>query len=159
MSESAVNEGVLVDGFYLEDFEVGQRFKTGGRTVTETDVLNYAGLSGDFNPLHIDAEFAAETQFGQRIAHGPCVYSIASGLVTALRLFEGTAIAFAELKWRFLGPVFIGDTINVELEVNSVRPSSSKPDRGVVVLDLTVRNQDGDSVQEGSWTQIMKSKG
>ena len=139
---------------FFDALTPGREWVTGGRTVTEHDVMTFAGLSGDFNPLHVDAEFAKAGPFGARIAHGPCTYSIASGLITGLGIFDGSAIAFLELTWRFTAPVFIGDTVSARMSVRDSRPSR-KPDRGVVTFDIQVLNQDGVVVQEGSWVHLM----
>lgn len=104
-------------GKYFEEFVVGDTLTSPGRTITETDVMLFAGLSGDYNELHTNTEFSAGTPFGQRIAHGLLGLSIASGLVGRLGLIEGTAIAFTGLEWRFKAPVFIGDTIHVRAQV------------------------------------------
>jgi acyl dehydratase len=139
---------------FFDDLTAGREWETGGRTVTEHDVLTFAGLSGDFNPLHVDAEFAKTGPFGARIAHGPCTYAIASGLITGLGIFDGSAIAFLELQWRFTAPVYIGDTITARMSVRDAR-LSKKGDRGVVTFDIQVLNQDGTVVQEGSWVELM----
>ena len=97
---------------YFEDFEVGQRFVTAGRTVTEADVVNFAGVSGDYNPIHTDAEFAKSTPFGQRIAHGLLVLSMLTGLRQRTGATDGTLIAWLEIRnYKFLKPVLIGDTV------------------------------------------------
>jgi acyl dehydratase len=98
---------------YFEDFQVGQRFTTPARTVTEADIANFAGVSGDFNPIHTDAEFARSTPFGERIAHGLLVLSMLTGLRQRSGHFEGTIVAWLEIRnYRFLKPVFIGDTVH-----------------------------------------------
>lgn len=115
---------------YFEDFEVGQRFVTAGRTVTEADVVNFAGVSGDYNPIHTDAEFAKSTPFGQRIAHGLLVLSMLTGLRQRTGATDGTLIAWLEIRnYRFLKPVLIGDTVHGETEIVEKR-ETSKPDRG-----------------------------
>ncbi len=138
-------------GRFFDDFEVGQCWVTGARTVTDADVVNFAGLSGDFNPLHTDEEFARGTQFGGRIFHGPGVFAVAVGLESKLGLKDGTALAFLGMKWDMVGPVRIGDTIHVVQTVAEVRASRSKPDRGIVTFDVQVRNQKDETVQEGQW--------
>src|SRR5215210_7875646 len=105
-------------GMYFEEFAVGQRVRTSSRTITEADIVSFAGLSGDFNQIHIDAEYAKSTPYGQRIAHGLLVLSIASGLGVQTGIMEGTILAFREIiEWKFVAPVFIGDTLHVDLEV------------------------------------------
>jgi acyl dehydratase len=138
-------------GLYLDEFAVGQGWVTPARTITEADLVNFAGLSGDFNPLHTDEEFARKTQFGGRIFHGPGVFSVAVGLESRLGLKEGTAIAFLGMTWNLRRPVLIGDTIHVEQIVAEVRPSRTKQDRGVVTFDVTVKNQINDVCHDGQW--------
>ena len=138
-------------GLHLEDFFVGQSWVTPARTITDADLVNFAGLSGDFNPLHTDEEFARQTQFGGRIFHGPGVFSVAIGLESRLGIKEGTAIAFLGMSWNLRRPVHIGDTIRVEQRVAAVRPSASKPDRGVVTFDVLVKNQRDEVCHDGQW--------
>lgn len=139
---------------YFEDFLVGEGFTTKARTITETDVVNFAGLSGDFNPLHMDETFARTTPYGRRIAHGLAVLSICSGLSQSLGIFDGTVLAFLGLEWTFVKPVFIGDTIRLRQTVGSAR-ETSKLDRGILVLDSEVLNQDGVVVQRGKRTLML----
>jgi acyl dehydratase len=143
---------------YLEDFKVGEKAVSPGRTVTEADIVMFAGLSGDWNELHTNAEFMKDSPFGQRIAHGLLTLSIASGL--ALRT-KGTTpveiLAFLGMdKVRFTAPVFIGDTIRVEAEVIEARPSKSMPGAGILKFKNTVKNQRDENV--ATWeTAIMVS--
>jgi acyl dehydratase len=135
---------------YLEDLEAGQTFVSAARTVTEADVVAFAGLSGDFNPIHTDAEFAKDSAYGQRVVYGLLGLSIATGLLDRLGVFSGSAIAMLGIAdWTFTGPVFIGDTVHLELTILGVRPSRSKPDRGVVERRFDLRNQRGELVQTG----------
>ena len=100
-------------GLFYEDFHAGQKIVTVGRTITESDIVTFAGLSGDYNQLHTDAEFSRQGSFGQRIAHGLLGLSITSGLALRTGFLEGTVIAFREIsEWKFTKPVFIGDTIH-----------------------------------------------
>ena len=145
-------------GLYFEDFALGQAIITQGRTVTETDVVTFAGLSGDYNQIHTDAAYAAGTPFGQRIAHGLCAMSIASGLVTLTGVMEGTVLAFREIQeWKFSKPVFFGDTLHVEAEVVELKPLP-RLNGGGVTIKLNVVNQKGDVVQSGKWTVLMLSR-
>jgi acyl dehydratase len=143
---------------YLDDFEEGQHWTTPARTITDADVTNFAGISGDYNPLHTDEEFAKKTQFGGRIFHGPGVFAIATGLESRLGIKEGTAIAFLGMTWNLKAAVKIGDTIHVEQTVAAVRPSSSKPDRGVVTFDVSVLNQRNEVCQDGQWLVMFKTR-
>ena len=134
---------------YYEDFEEGETYETNARTVTETDVVSFSGLSGDFNPLHTDAEKAKSTPFGERIAHGLLVLSISSGLINQTGMFAGTTLAFLGLEdWRFKAPVRFGDTVHVRMTVEEKRPSS-KGGRGIVRWRREVVNQHGEVAQAG----------
>jgi acyl dehydratase len=145
-------------GLYWEEWEIGKSFETAARTVTETDVVNFAGISGDYNPLHINEEYCKKTQFGTRIAHGPLVYAIAAGLLFQLHLYDDTLIAFLGFEsLKFTKPVKIGDTIYAKVTVTEVT-ETSKPDRGVMKRQLQVINQHGEIVQDGIQAFLMKRK-
>jgi len=142
-------------GLTFDQFEVGARYCSAARTVTEADVVAFAGLSGDFNPLHTDAEFARATPFGERIAHGLLVVAMASGMANWTGIFEGTTLALMEQVIRYQGAVKFGDTLHLELEVLEKTPTS-KPDRGVVKFAARVLNQRHEAVVDGVWTLMMK---
>ncbi|BDW11608.1 MaoC family dehydratase [Polynucleobacter sp. SHI8] len=145
-------------GLYWEEWEVGKSYETAARTVTETDVVNFAGISGDYNPLHINEEYCKKTQFGTRIAHGPLVYAIAAGLLFQLHLYDDTLIAFLGFEsLKFTKPVKIGDTIYAKVTVTEVT-ETSKPDRGVMKRQLQVINQHGEIVQDAIQAFLMKRK-
>ncbi|NPA31274.1 MAG: dehydratase [Chloroflexi bacterium] len=145
-------------GRYFEEFQEGERIVTAARTVTEADVVNFAGLSGDYNPIHTDAEFAARTPFGRRIAHGLLVTSIASGLAMQTGFLEGTTLAFREIReWKFVKPVFIRDTVHVVITVEKTR-AMRRLGGGAVDFKLDVRNQHGDTVMKGVWTVLVLSR-
>jgi acyl dehydratase len=145
-------------GMFFEEFAAGQKVITAGRTVTEGDIVSFAGLSGDFNQIHTDAEYSRGTPFGQRVAHGLCVLSIASGLAVQTGIMEGTIMAFREVnEWKFSLPVYIGDTIHVELEVLETK-ALPRLGGGAIVLALDVKNHKGESVQKGKWTALMLSR-
>ena len=145
-------------GMFWEEWKIGAEFQTASRTITEADVVNFAGISGDYNPLHIDEEFCKQTQFGTRIAHGPLVYSIAAGLLFQLHLYDDTLIAFLGFdSLKFTLPVKIGDTVRVRVEVLEKR-ETSKPDRGVMKRLLQVLNQRDEVVQEGVQAFLLKKK-
>lgn len=134
---------------YFEDFYVGQTFKSPARTVTETDIVMFAGLSGDYNPLHTDSEFCKNTIFGEKIAHGLLGLSILTGLSTRLGIFDGTAIAFLGIEnWKFVKPILTNDTIHFEMEVIEVR-ETSKSDRGIIFRKFELKNQKDEVVQSG----------
>ncbi len=145
-------------GLYFEDFEVGQRFYSIGRTITEGDIVTFAGLSGDYNQIHTDAQFAEKTPYQQRIAHGLLVTSIASGLVMQSGLIEGTTLAFREIKnWKFAKPTYIGDTVHVEVEVQNTK-ALRRLGGGAVDMALSVKNQNDDVVMKGLWTVLIVSR-
>ena len=144
-------------GMYFEEFEVGQRITSPGRTITEADVVTFAGLSGDSNTIHTDAEYAKGTPFGQRVAHGLLGVSIVSGLAMRTGIMEGTVIAFREIKnWKFSLPVFIGDTIHVIMEVKE-KKAMPRLGGGQILLSLDVRNQDDQTVMKGIWTVLVQT--
>jgi acyl dehydratase len=145
-------------GMYFEEFAAGQTVITPGRTVTEADVVAFAGLSGDFNQIHTDAEFAKTTPFGQRVAHGLCVLSIVSGLAVQTGVMEGTILAFREVsEWKFSQPVFMGDTIHAELQVVETKPLP-RLGGGLIGIALNVKNQKGETVHRGKWQVLMASR-
>ena len=143
---------------HFETLSIGDTFTTAARTVTEADIVAFAGLSGDYNALHTDAEYAAGTPHGGRIAHGLLVLSIVSGLSTRLpvmKCMERTILGLASLQCRWRRPTKIGDTIHVVLEVVDKQPGA-KSDRGCVVLRRTAINQRGEAVMESDWSLILR---
>jgi acyl dehydratase len=148
----------LNKGKYFEEFCQGQEFITAGKTVTEADLIIYTGFSGDYNPLHVDEEFAKGTPYKGRIAQGFMGLALASGLYSRMGIFDGTIIAFAGIEnWRFLRPIFINDTISVSLKVIDTR-LTSKRDRGVVKFDVTILNQKQEALQQGVIAMLMAVK-
>ncbi len=137
-------------GLWFEEFHPGLILESAGRTVTEADILLFAGLSGDFNPLHTDEEFARGTPFRRRIAHGMLVQAIATGLGVRTGVFERTLQALTEMTIHWHAPVFPGDTIRLLLEVSGL---DSEPSRrsGVVVFNARVLNQESKVVCDGEW--------
>lgn len=118
-------------GMFYEDFELGMALVT-ARTITSTDIVNFACLSEDFNEIHTNFEYCKSTPFGEPIAHGPLIYAVAGGLTYASGINDGTLLALMEITdWRMLAPVKHGDTNSVHATVSALRPSS-KPDRGAV---------------------------
>ena len=135
-------------GLYFEDFEVGQEFSTPARTVTQTDIVNFACLSGDFNDVHTNFEYCKTTPFGEPIAHGPLVYAIMGGLQYASGINDGTVLALLQIDgWRMLSPVKHGDTIRMMSKVIE-KKETSKPDRGVVSFEHRCVKHDGTIAQE-----------
>jgi acyl dehydratase len=153
---SSLETAERATGLYFDDFIVGQSWVTPARTITEADVVAFAGLSGDYNSIHTNEEFAKTTQFGGRIFHGPGVFAVATGLESRLGIKDGTAIAFLGMTWSLKAPVRIGDTIKVHQRVAALKPSMSKPDRGVVSFDLQVTNQHDEVCQDGQWIVMFR---
>ncbi len=143
--------------YYFEDLEPGVTVETARRTITETDIVLFTGLSGDFNPLHTDALFAAQTQFGERIAHGLLVLAVATGLANQLGFLQGTAEAFTGLEWKYRAPVKAGDTIRARIAVLKKRalPGYSG---GLVTFDVEILNQRDETAQKGTWTVMVRGK-
>jgi acyl dehydratase len=146
-----------VRGMYFEDFEVGLEIQTAARTITETDLVNFAGISGDFNFIHIDAEASKSTPFGQRVAHGMLVASIATGLAVQQGFIDGTTLAFRELTWKFTKPVLIGDTVQVQVQVIETK-AMPRLGGGLVAFETRVVNQKGEVVHKGEWRMLMKAR-
>lgn len=144
---------------YLDDLELGQEWTSAGRTVTEFDVVTFATWSGDMHPLHTNEEYAKTTEFRTRVFHGPGALSLAFGLEMALGWKNGSAIAFLGINnWSLRAPIRIGDTITVREEVTGLRPSTSKPDRGVVTTRVQILNQHGVVCQEGDWVVLLSRR-
>jgi acyl dehydratase len=134
---------------YLRDIQEGDSFTTARRTITEADVMAFAGVTGDFNAVHIDALHARdETPFGRRIAHGPLIIGVSFGLRSARDDWQ--ILALLECRRRFAAPVFPGDTVHGRYAVEAVRASRSRPGTGVVTLSVQIVNERGDVVQEGT---------
>jgi acyl dehydratase len=145
-------------GRYFEEFAVGQRITTPGRTIGEADVTAFAGLSGDFMTIHTDAEFARKTLFGQRVAHGLLCLSIVSGLAARTGVLEGTVLAFREIQeWKFSKPVLFGDTLHAVLVVQETK-AMPRLGGGQVKLEIDVRNQAGETVMKGVWLVLVQSR-
>jgi acyl dehydratase len=142
---------------YVEDVEVGQEWESLGRTLTQTDIVNFAGLSGDFNPVHIDHEFARSTPFHQPVAHGLLVLAMCSGLT--LYSPPMRTLAFLELReWRFREPVFIGDTLRVRSTILD-KVVRARGRRGIITWRRQIFNQDAKVVQEGVTQTMVEGRG
>jgi acyl dehydratase len=141
---------------YYEDLEVGQVFDTPGRTVTETDLVTFSMLSGDWNPIHSDAEFARGTFYGQRVVHGLFGLSMLTGLMDRAGWFSESALALLDIeRWEFRGPIFVGDTLRARLEIVSKR-LTSRGDRGILGRRFTLLNQRDEVVQTGDLGMMIK---
>jgi acyl dehydratase len=147
---SAAQAGVGPTARYYEDFNVGDEWWTPRRTITDSDIVQFAGFSGDYNPVHTDEEYAKNTIFGGRILHGPAGFAIACGLEFRLGLKDGTAMAFLGMTWDLKGPIRIGDTIHVYQRVTSKR-ETKKPGQGIVNFHVALKNQRNEVVQQGEW--------
>ncbi len=143
-------------GRYFEEIEVGETLLTAGRTVTEADIVSFAGLSGDYNQIHIDAAYAEATIFGQRVAHGLLVVSIVTGLIVQTGIMEGTILAFRELEWKFSRPIFIGDTVKAKMEV-SEKKALPRLGGGNIIAKISVVNQNDEIVQRGTMALLLAS--
>ena len=142
----------MSDFLYFEDLEIGQSWTTASRIVTEADVLNFADLTGDFDPLHVDPEFAKGTHFGKQIAHGLLGISLVAGL--GIECPKVRTVAFVAVRqWKFLKPIFFGDTVHAVAEVVKKRPSGRR--RGIVIWKRQLINQDGVVVQEGLFETLV----
>ena len=151
-------EETLMSGKYFEEFESGMTFVSPGRTVTESDIVNFAGLSGDYTQIHTNIEFSKSTPVGQRVAHGLLGLSIASGLATRTGVLEGTVIAFREIsEWKFIKTVFIGDTVRVSLHVLETK-ALRRMGGGLVNIELRLLNQNDETVMKGIWKVLMASR-
>ena len=160
MIESSEVRQLEIPSLHFEDLRVGQFCVSAGRTVTETDIVTFAGLSGDYNQLHVDREYAESTVHGARIAHGLLVLSILSGLSTRVPLMiglSGAIVGLAELVCRWKRPTKIGDTLHVRLSIAELK-RTGKGGRGVVVLNRDAVNQRGEVVLESIWTLIVKCR-
>ena len=145
-------------GLYFEEFEVGQEVSSPGRTMTEADIVNFAGISGDYTQIHTDMEYSRITPIGKRVAHGLLVMSIASGLAARTGVLEGTVLVFREINnWKFIKPVFIGDTIHVDMIVKETK-ELKRIGAGAVDIELRVINQAAEVVMKGNWNVLMMLK-
>ncbi|HNS01004.1 MAG TPA: MaoC/PaaZ C-terminal domain-containing protein [Anaerolineae bacterium] len=146
-----------VQGLYYEDYIVGASISSQGRTVTESDIVGFAMLSGDWNPLHTDAQTAQATPYGERIAHGLLVLSIATGLAERLGFMHQTVLGFMGLEWQFRAAVRIGDTVRVQATVAELKPMP-RLGGGYVTFKVQILNQEDKTVQRGEWILLIKSR-
>jgi acyl dehydratase len=151
----SMTEGPI--GKYFEEIDEGMRLVTRGRTVTESDIVQFAGLTGDYNPMHTDEAFMKDSPFGTRIAHGMLTLSYAVGQAWQLGFMERTVQAFRSVSMKFSAPVMIGDTLHVEIVVKE-KKEARRLGGGMVTFDVKIINQDGKSVQSGEWVILMAFK-
>lgn len=143
-------------GVCFEDLKVGDEYQSPGRTVTEADIVIFAGLSGDYNVLHTDAEHMKDSVFGERIAHGLLGLSIQQGLL-GRSMAERSGERFVGLKWKFRGPIKIGDTLHVRARIAS-KKEADEPGWGVVTMERQILNQRGEVVQEGETEHLVSRR-
>ena len=129
---------------YFEDYRMGEERKTGGRTITEADIVLHAGQTGDFFPHHMDAEWCKTQPFGQRMAHGTLVFSVGVGMTADV--INPRAMSYGYDGLRFVRPVFIGDTIRVQVKIKEKRDDAKRPGHGIVVEACEVLNQRNETV-------------
>lgn len=144
-------------GLFYEDYTLGKTMITRGRTITEADIVSFGSLTGDFNPMHFDADYMQDHMLGQRVAHGMLTISYAVGQAYQLGFMEQTVLAFRGIEMKFSQPVYIGDTVHVELEVTDLK-DAKRMGGGIVTLEARIVNQDGKAVQKGSWTVLVASR-
>jgi acyl dehydratase len=144
-------------GLWFEEFVVGDKATSPSRTITESDIVAFSGLSGDYNEIHTSEEFSKNQHFGRRIAHGLLGLSIASGLAFQMGFMLGTVELFRSLEWEFTNPIFIGDTIKLEAEITELKPFP-RLKNGRVTFKVTLSKQTGEVVQRGTWSILVKSK-
>jgi len=145
-------------GKSFDDLNIGDEVKTTGRTITEADVVNFAGISGDFHPEHMNEEYAKKGLLGERIAHGLLTTAMATGMVNQTGITEGTTIAVLEMKERFIKAVRFGDTIRSVFKIVN-KKETQKPDRGIVTAALTALNQKDEIVLEAEIVIMLYRKG
>ena len=142
-------------GKNFDQFNLNEEFETSARTVTEADVVGFAGLSGDYNPLHTDEDYMKDSPFKGRIAHGMLLASIATGQANQLGIFEGSSIAVLSITLKFTGAVRFGDTVHTVLTCRE-KKESSKPDRGTASFEVKMLNQRNETVLESQWVVLLK---
>ena len=145
-------------GFFFEEFNVGDEITTPRRSITESDVMLFAGLSGDTNPIHTDRVFGGASPFGACIAHGLLGLSVATGLTARTGVLDGTAIALLSVdNWTFKKPIFFGDTIHARVTIVG-KCETRHAERGIIQRRVELINQDGQVVQEGTLTTMVKRR-
>lgn len=144
-------------GKYFEEYVVGESMTTRGRTITEADIVQFGSLTGDFNPMHFDAEYMQTHLLGKRVAHGMLTLSYAVGQAYQLGFLERTVLAFRAIEMKFSEAVYIGDTIHVEITVKETK-EAARLGGGLVTFEVKIVNQAGKTVQKGDWVVLIASK-
>ncbi len=145
------------NGLWFEEFVVGDQAQSASRTITEADIVAFAGLTGDFNEIHTSEEFSKQSYFGKRIAHGLMGLSIASGLATRMGFMSTTVEMFRSVEWEFTAPIFIGDTVHVQVEVAELK-AFPRLKNGRVIFKVSLLNQRAEVTQRGTWSLLVKGK-
>ncbi|NDB68055.1 MAG: dehydratase [Methylocystaceae bacterium] len=142
---------VIKSSYSYEDLYVGMKFRSPGRTITDADLMSFAGLTGDYSELHTSDVYAKSSQFGRKVAHGLLGLSYAHGLMwPRTGEMRDTAIAFLGInEWKFVGPLFVGDTIFVNYSLSELRDSKSRPTQAIAVFTVELVNQNGEVLQQG----------
>jgi acyl dehydratase len=142
---------VIKSSYSYEDLYVGMKFRSPGRTITDADLMSFAGLTGDYSELHTSDVYAKSSQFGRKVAHGLLGLSYAHGLMwPRTGEMRDTAIAFLGInEWKFVGPLFVGDTIFVNYSLSELRDSKSRPAQAIAVFTVELVNQNGEILQQG----------
>ncbi len=144
---------------YLDDLNEGDVFESSGRTISESDLSLFSMISGDWHPIHADAEFAKTSRFGQRILHGPFGVALALGLFARFGEFSASAIAATGIdEWSFREPIFVGDTLKLHMTIGKIR-RTSRGDSGIVERCMRLMNQHGRAAQEGRMGLIIAARG
>jgi acyl dehydratase len=144
-------------GYYFDEVEIGTEYVTRGRTITETDIVQFAALTGDYNPMHTNDEYMKSHPMGQRVAHGMLTLSYAVGQIYQLGFMERTVIAFRSVEMKFSLPVFVGDTLHTLVKI-AEKKEARRLGGGQVIAEVKIINQDGKTVQSGSMTLILAAK-
>jgi acyl dehydratase len=145
-------------GLYFEEFKAGEKISTGGRTVSDGDIMTFAELTGDNNRIHTDEEFSKAGPFGRRVAHGLLGLSLTMGLAWKTGILDGTVIAFREInEWKFIKPVFIGDVVHAELNIAETK-ALPRIGGGSVVLLAELKNQQDEVCMRGKLSVLVMSK-
>lgn len=146
-------------GLYFEEFKVGDQVVTQSRRISESDIMAFAGLTGDNNRIHTDAEFSRKGPFGQRIAHGLLGLSIASGLLWQTGIMDGTVIAFREVnEWKFVKPVFIDDVVHAEVQTVETKALPRRIGGGLVIVNVELKNHGQEVCMKGRFTLLVMSR-
>ncbi|RJF86325.1 dehydratase [Oleomonas cavernae] len=146
-------------GYWFEDFEIGMVMESPGRTITEADILNFAGLTGDFTPIHLDDTFARASIYGERIAHGLMGLVFAQGLISlSAHLWDAGVASLSWKNWEFKEPLRLGDTVRARWTLTDKRESRSRPGLGIITEFVELVNQHGSTVQHGDHVTLVKKR-